>query len=457
MFSFIILLIVTLFYFVKIGVYNKAKSEPTKEGVSTVFDTNMMQEQSEEELQEEKDVVVEDGMQKSETQAEMQEDAQEENKEEIGNIEETEETENVIADMPVPISVQGITTTRLSKKKIQIAWSDRDGDLVEQYILKKRNVLNGESEWTIVETVSSDLVVDVDDIVVVDELAEANPQQYEYRVDVVPVDESAYSAGEGRAVLGSNLLICIDPGHYVGKNAIEGEESYGYVEGEFMLELALEVRDVLKESYGIDSVLTRETPSITLGGYTDEELDTKHISLRGEYAAEKDCDLFVSLHTNGNSDFANGYDTNKQPIALNKPLILVNALAISSEEVIRLSNSVGINLSKINYELGISEVEEFVTAETNNIEEWTMEKNEALNTPGTVYCRWGSKGDFYGVLRGAATVNKPGILIEHGFHTVPDVRREAMQGDLKERWAQVDAYGIAYGYGFVNELEFEGR
>ena len=142
MFSFIILLIVTLFYFVKIGVDNKVGIEATKEDASTVFDTNTMQEQSEEELQEETDVVVEDGMQKSETQAEMQEEAQEENKEETGNIEETEETENVIADMPVPISVQGITTTRLSKKKIQIAWSDRDGDLVEQYILKKRDALN---------------------------------------------------------------------------------------------------------------------------------------------------------------------------------------------------------------------------------------------------------------------------------------------------------------------------
>ena len=388
---------------------------------------------------------------------EIEEEIKSDIKEGNDALEKEAEVEEDIVDMPLPISVQGISTTRLSKKEIQIAWSDRMGDLVEQYVLKKRDVLNGKNEWEIVHTVPSDLVVDKDDIVIVDELAEANPQQYEYRVDVVSVDESQYTAMEGRSVLGSNLMICIDPGHYVGKNAIEGDESYGYVEGEFTLELALELRDVLKEKYGIDSVLTRESESITLGGYTDEELDTKHIRLRGEYAAEKDWDLFVSLHTNGNSDYANGYDTNMQPIALNKPLILVNAFAISSEEVIRLSNSIGTNLSKVNYELGISEVEEFVAVETNNIEEWTMEKNETLNAPGTVYCRWGEKGDFYGVLRGAANVNKPGILIEHGYHTVPEVRKEAMQGDLKKKWAQVDAYGIAYGYGFVNELEMLDR
>ena len=450
--SIIILLMMTFVYLVKVGVDNKVEIEATEDGAPTVFVTNTAEEQAEEVLKEEIDVAVDD-----EVQEDAQDEVQEKKNDEQGNIKEAENAEEAIEDMPIPISVQGITTTRLSKKKIQIMWSDRDGDLVEQYILKKRDVLSGGSEWRVVQTVSSDLVVDVEDVVVVDELAEANPQQYEYRVDVVTVDESQYAAMEGRAVLGSNLLICIDPGHYVGKNAIEGEESYGYVEGEFMLELAFEVRDVLKENYGIDSMLTRETPSISLGGYTDEELDTKHISLRGEYAAQKDCDLFVSLHTNGNSEFANGYDINMQPIALNKPLILVNALAISSKEVIRVSNSIGTNLSKVNYELGISEVEEFVTVETNNIEEWTQEKNEALNTSGTVYCRWGSKGDFYGVLRGAANVNKPGILIEHGFHTIPEVRREAMQGDLKERWAQADAYGIAYGYGFVNELEVLGR
>ena len=446
--SLLVLFITVFVCFMKAGFTNDVETGSKEKEAMVVSDNESIQEQSGVKIQEEVSTEVD---------KEVQNELQEETQKDLGSIEETEETEKAIEDMLIPISVQGITTTRLSRKKIQIAWSDRDGDLVEQYVLKKRDVLNGESEWAIVQTVSSDLVVDIEDIVVVDELAEANPQQYEYRVDVVPVDESEYTAVEGRTVLGSNLMICIDPGHYIGKNAIEGEESYGYVEGEFVLELALEVRDVLKETYGIDSVLTRETPSITLGGYTDEELDTKRIHLRGEYAAEKDCDLFVSLHTNGNSEFANGYDLNMQPIALNKPLILVNALAISSEEVIRLSNSIGTNLSKVNYELGISEVEEFVSVEPNNIEEWTMEKNEALNMPGTVYCRWGSKGDFYGVLRGAANVNKPGILIEHGFHTVPEVRKEAMQGDLKTRWAQVDAYGIAYGYGFVNEMELPGR
>ena len=289
--SLLVLFITVFVCFMKAGFTNDVETGSKEKEAMVVSDNESIQEQSGVKIQEEVSTEVD---------KEVQNELQEETQKDLGSIEETEETEKAIEDMLIPISVQGITTTRLSRKKIQIAWSDRDGDLVEQYVLKKRDVLNGESEWAIVQTVSSDLVVDIEDIVVVDELAEANPQQYEYRVDVVPVDESEYTAVEGRTVLGSNLMICIDPGHYIGKNAIEGEESYGYVEGEFMLELAFEVRDVLKENYGIDSMLTRETPSISLGGYTDEELDTKHISLRGEYAAQKDCDLFVSLHRQGN-------------------------------------------------------------------------------------------------------------------------------------------------------------
>ena len=67
----------------------------------------------------------------TEVDKEVQNELQEETQKDLGNIEETEETEKAIEDMLIPISVQGITTTRLSRKKIQIAWSDRDGDLVE--------------------------------------------------------------------------------------------------------------------------------------------------------------------------------------------------------------------------------------------------------------------------------------------------------------------------------------
>ena len=36
-------------------------------------------------------------------------------------------------------------------------------------------------------------------------------------MDVKVKDEETYEAVEGKSVLASNILICIDPGHYEGK------------------------------------------------------------------------------------------------------------------------------------------------------------------------------------------------------------------------------------------------
>ena len=50
------------------------------------------------------------------------------------------------------------------------------------------------------------------------------------------------------------------------------------------------------------------------------------------------------------------------------------------------------------------------------------------------------------MLRGAATVNVPGLIIEHGFHTIPEIRKLVLTGELLEKWADADARGIAEGY-----------
>ena len=41
------------------------------------------------------------------------------------------------------------------------------------------------------------------------------------------------------------------------------------------------------------------------------------------------------------------------------------------------------------------------------------------------------------------------MIIEHGYHSVAEVREAATVGDLKEVWANADAVGIAYGFGFI--------
>lgn len=63
-------------------------------------------------------------------------------------------------------------------------------------------------------------------------------------------------------------------------------------------------------------------------------------------------------------------------------------------------------------------------------------------------CRHGNHGQYYGVLRGAEEAGIPGIIIEHGYHTVPEMRNAAKNGDLKSKWADADAEGIASAIGF---------
>lgn len=353
---------------------------------------------------------------------------------------------------PYIIKIESIETERESRQVIGISWLASYDDVVENYIIKRRDTEKGlgSGEWTTIATVASDKILANGNWQYVDELESDEPQQYEYRIDMELIDTEDYIAEKGKTVFGSNVKICIDPGHYHIATDVTDVDEFGYIEGDFVLELALELRDVLKERFGIDSSLTRETDSITLGGFTDHELDSAHISLRGEYAAEEDCDLFVSLHTNSNEEDANGYPTFFQPIGVSKPIIFVNTVALESETAIKIANTTGAKLASVNYELGIAETDEFCEVEMGAIEEIVPGYNDSMAEIGTVVIRKGKKDpDYYGVLRGATNVGIPGMIIEHGHHSVPAVRRAAACGALTEAWANADAVGIAYGFGFT--------
>ena len=255
--------------------------------------------------------------------------------------------------------------------------------------------------------------------------------------------------GENRT-RSEELLLCIDPGHYTGANAVKTADSYGYCEGDVMLSLAQELQQLLWDCYGIDSYLTREEPHIELGGYTDAALDRGHIALRGAMAGLYQCDLFISLHSNSNGNFANGAPTLSQPDAINKPIIILNRPALTDENALRTANAVGEELAKLYQEVGIGDGL-FEPVKPGDVPEWTKAYNDGVGQPGKVVKRSGSGkaagSDYYGVLRGAASVEVPGMIIEHGFHTVKRIRESAMKGDLIHQWAFADARGIAKGLG----------
>lgn len=344
-----------------------------------------------------------------------------------------------------PVQIENVDFTRISRTELQITWSDQKNPYVREYIIKKRN--NRDSEWTELGRQTSDGVIDNRTLSFVDTLQTDAPQQFEYRIDIETANDTKYEAVEGAPVVASNLLLCLDPGHFAGENAVNKDGIY-YSEGDFTLELAKELKYELKESYGITSYMTRETGSISIGGHTDSELDGNYIRLRGEYA--NGSDLFLSLHTNANLEGANGYDTYSQPVRITKPIIIANTIACRDSAALSVGNAVGARLADSNYTLGIGLQNKFQKVSgPDKIVAWTNAWNDGLDNPGAVCCRLNSRGtDYYGVLRGAANAGVSGLIIEHGFHTVPEMRRLAASGQLQIEWAKADAAGIAEGFGF---------
>lgn len=347
------------------------------------------------------------------------------------------------------LSVTELQVQRLSRQQIQISWNAPEDGAVETYLIKRQLACAQTGEWITVAEISAG-----QELRAVDELADSSICQYVYTVDVVPQDVTRYQVQEGAKVLASNLLVCLDPGHYLGVNQIKGESSYGYDEGFATLQIACTLRSELKERYGIETCMTREGDSITLGGYTDQELDNAHLGLRGTYAGEQGSDLFLSLHTNANLDNANGYETCMQPLSVNKPIILANTIAANDSAAIAVASGIGTELAKASYEAGTASVATFRTVEPGHLAFWSDLYNDSPDIQGSVYCRLQQDGsDYYGVLRAAAAEGVPGLIVEHGMHTVPQVRQAAMEGDLLTLWAEADARGIAQGFGFLTKDE----
>ncbi len=347
----------------------------------------------------------------------------------------------------VPIAVEDLAAARVSSGEITLSWPDDHDERAGEYIVMRKPAAAADSEWREVGRLSSDGKAGNGRDSFSDKLTSPAPQQYLYRVDMEMSGENGYTASEGDEVLRSNVLICLDPGHYSGKNAVNTPDSYGYEENIATLGTGIRLRDLLEEKYGIASVMTRDSEHISIGGFSDKNLDSSHISLRGKSAAGSD--YFISLHTNSNRDNINGYPTFNQPIAINKPIVLVSLYSLGNETAISIANAIGTNLSRLYEKEGLSTVSGFDTAAPNAAKEWSMDYNDGLNMRGAVCVRHGENGEYYGVLRGATEAGVPGLIVEHGHHTTTEIRRAAMEGDLLSEWASADAAGIAAGLGFV--------
>ena len=357
---------------------------------------------------------------------------------EVGNSE-NEEKE--------PVIVTEVTAKAISRTDIKLNWKSDVDNKVKNYLIMRKEVVAEDAEWIQIGTVENNSGEEI--LAYEDKLNSDKPIQYEYRIDVEVSDANKYEAILSEEILTSNIILCIDPGHFAGRNTVTAD-GVDYCEGDFTLEIGKELKSILEKQYGVTVRMTRDTGTITIGDYTDGDLDYHNISLRGESA--NGCNMFISLHTNANEENANGYGTDSQPIDINKPFVIVNAIGIQDETTMKIANMVGKNLVQASYELGIAKEDKFEQAE-GELKEWNNEWNDSLEQKSSVCKRTENGEDYYGVLRGATAVDVPGMIIEHGHHTVVETRKAAQAGTLKEAWAQADAKGIVEGLGLKNKEE----
>ncbi len=368
-------------------------------------------------------------------------------------------------EISAPVYSIAPETTKLSDQAIAIKWDCENDAFVKDYYIMRRATKNsvGRGAWKTIAEIESYGIKGSRSYSYTDKLKSHAPQQYEYKICILSSDETIdtrqieyQTITEASAVLGTNIKICIDPGHFGTLNnnydATGKDGNFPYSEAVFNLETAHALQTELKQAYGIDSYLTRNGASIALTyhgkTYKNENLDQKNIAVRGYMAKLQGCDLFLSLHTNSTSRQTKPWS---QPKSINKAFVFVNQTAHADDTAMTIANAIGTSLTDYNREAGI-QTAGFITRAKNKAASFSTLKNDAAKTNGTVIYRKNSSGsDYYGVLRGAAANGVPGILVEHAFHVTQIVRKLAVRStDLSENWAACDAYGIALGFGFLS-------
>lgn len=190
----------------------------------------------------------------------------------------------------------------------------------------------------------------------------------------------------------ANRKICLDAGHYGKYNRSPAVSSY--YESEMTWKLHLLLKKYL-EQYGIEVITTRANQA------RDLALETRGKTSKG-------CDLFLSIHSNAIGGTVN--ETVDYPLAC----CCVNGKA----------DALGLKLAQcIQSTMG--------TKQTGRI------IKKALT----------SGKDYYGVLRGAASVGVTGILLEHSFHTNTKATSWLLSDSNLDKLAKAEAGVIAEYFG----------
>lgn len=193
------------------------------------------------------------------------------------------------------------------------------------------------------------------------------------------------------------VRICLDAGHYGKYN--RSPANHVYYESDMAWKLHLLQKKYL-EQYGFEVVTTRVCQE------GDMELTD-----RGR--AGKGCAVLLSDHSN-----AVGSGVNED---VDYPVVYVPL------------NGSGDGLSKL--------LADCIAQ--------TMGTKQA----GRIATRKGNHGDYYGVIRGAAAVGTPGLILEHSFHTNTRATNWLLDENNLDKLARAEAEVIAGYYGVITKGE----
>lgn len=182
-------------------------------------------------------------------------------------------------------------------------------------------------------------------------------------------------------------IVCLDAGHYGKYNRSPAIPEYYESEMNWKLHLLLKAE---LEKYGIKVMQTRSNQA-------------KDMELYDRGAASKGCDLFLSIHSNA----AGSYVAEN----IDYPVVYVQL------------DGKGDTLGK-----------QLATA---------IEQLMATKQKGKIATRKGNRGEYYGVLRGAAAVGTMGMILEHSFHTNTKATKWLMNDSNLQKLAQREAELIA--------------
>ena len=192
-----------------------------------------------------------------------------------------------------------------------------------------------------------------------------------------------------------NIKICLDAGHYGKYNRSPAVKDYYESEMNWKLHLLLKAE---LESYGIKVIQTR----------SDKDKD-RDLYERG--AASKGCNLFLSIHSN----------------------------AVANE----------VNES-VDYPVVYVQLDGKGDALGNKIAE-TIAKQMGTKQSPRINKRKGNRGEYYGVLRGAAAVGTMGMIAEHSFHTNTRSTKWLLDSGNLAKMAAAEAAVIAEYFGVTKK------